>query len=276
MARNLIRRLFVTGALLALAARAGAQPPPPPPQMSTLSFIGPEIPLAPRVEGAPFSADASTQITQTLGDGTRIEQTTAGKVFRDGAGRVRREMTILGLSALDPSVEGQSVITIVDPVAGVRYVLDPRTKEARRVVTSAGFEARQSRAEAMRRGSALLPPPPPPPPPPPGESLPPARPRGAPGPPASLGTQQLLGLTATGTRRTETIPSGRIGNDRPIEITDERWESAELKVLLLSRHHDPRTGDVEYRLTNLVRGEPPRGLFTIPSEYRIIDVAPPQ
>jgi hypothetical protein len=49
-----------------------------------------------------------------------------------------------------------------------------------------------------------------------------------------------------------------------------------LKVLLLSRHHDPRTGDVEYRLTNLVRGEPQRGLFTVPSEYRIVDVAPPR
>src|SRR5262245_663068 len=103
MLRNFIRRLLVSGALLAFAARAGAQPPPPPPpppEMSTLSFIGPEIPLAPRIEGAPFSADASTQITQTLGDGTRIEQTTTGKLFRDGAGRVRREMTILGLSAL--------------------------------------------------------------------------------------------------------------------------------------------------------------------------------
>ncbi len=127
----------------------------------------------------------------------------------------------------------------------------------------------------MRRGPARLPPPPPPPAPP-GDPLPPKRPRGAPGPVASLGTQQLLGLAAAGTRRTETIALGRIGNDRPIEITDERWESAELKVLLLSHHHDPRTGDVEYRLTKLVRGEPPGSLFTIPPEYRIVDVAPPQ
>jgi hypothetical protein len=182
-------------------------------------------------------------------------------------------MKILGLSALDPPVEGQTVISIVDPVAGVRYVLDSKTKEARRVVTTARFEARQSQAEAMRRGSTQLPPPPPPPP---GEPLPPARPRGEPGSDSSVEMQQLLGLTAAGTRRTETIPPGRIGNDRPIEITDERWESAELKVLLLSRHHDPRTGDVEYRLTNLVRGEPIPGLFRVPSEYRIIDVAPPQ
>jgi RNA polymerase sigma-70 factor, ECF subfamily len=39
---------------------------------------------------------------------------------------------------------------------------------------------------------------------------------------------------------------------------------------------DPRTGDVEYRLTNLVRGEPPRRLFEIPSDDHIVDVAPPQ
>ncbi len=79
----------------------------------------------------------------------------------------------------------------------------------------------------------------------------------------------------TGTKRTEVIPVGRIGNDRPIEITDERWESVDLKVLVQSRHHDPRTGDAEYRLTNVSRSEPPRELFQPPSDYAITDAPPP-
>lgn len=74
-----------------------------------------------------------------------------------------------------------------------------------------------------------------------------------------------------GRRTRRTIPAGRIGNDRPIEITDERWESPDLKVLVLSRHHDPRTGDVEYRLTKITRAEPPAGLFMVPSGYTIVD-----
>ena len=93
--------------------------------------------------------------------------------------------------------------------------------------------------------------------------------------PESLGTKQMDGLVVTGTKRTEVIPTGRIGNDRPIEITDERWESTDLKVLVLSRHHDPRTGDVEYRLTNVTRAEPPKELFQPPSDYAIVDAPPP-
>ena len=76
-------------------------------------------------------------------------------------------------------------------------------------------------------------------------------------------------------KRTEIIPTGRIGNDRPIEITDEVWQSTELKMVVLSRHHDPRTGDVEYRLTNINRAEPARELFTPPADYTILDAPPP-
>jgi hypothetical protein len=93
--------------------------------------------------------------------------------------------------------------------------------------------------------------------------------------PEPLGTRQIEGVTAAGTRRTETIPAGRIGNDRPIVITDERWESPELKMVVMSQHHDPRTGDVEYRLTNISRAEPARDLFTVPADYDIVEVPPP-
>src|SRR5262249_2778731 len=102
--------------------------------------------------------------------------------------------------------------------------------------------------------------------------------RGGPGvanTPEPLGTRQIEGVTANGTRRTEVIPTGRIGNDRPIEISDERWESPELRMLVLSKHHDPRTGDVEVRLTNSVRAEPPRELFLPPGDYAIVDAPPP-
>ena len=90
----------------------------------------------------------------------------------------------------------------------------------------------------------------------------------------SLGTKQIDGVTATGTMTTNTIATGQIGNDRPIEITDEQWTSTDLTVLVLSRHHDPRTGDVEYRLTNIVRAEPPADLFVVPPDYTIATTPP--
>jgi hypothetical protein len=269
------RATFALALFIAAAGSAAAQPPlsGPPPGGGTLSFIGAEIPLAPVVTGAPFSAEASTQMQQTLGDGTHISRTTTGRLFRDGEGRVRREQTLVGLGTLDPTADGQTVVTIVDPVAGVRYVLDPARKMARRMATGASFEARQAQAQA-RRGAGM--PPPPPPPPPPGAVVSDrGRQAGAPTV-ESLGTRQIEGVEAAGRKWAETIPIGRLGNDRPIEVTDERWESTTLRVLVLSRHTDPRGGDIEYRLTNIIRAEPAHDLFVVPAGYTIVDTPVPE
>ena len=86
-----MRRLNVSTLAIAIAlAAAGTAAGQPPKKLQlpapTLDFIGPEIPLGPIVRGAPFSADASTSVTQLLGDGTRINRTvTATDAF--GASR---------------------------------------------------------------------------------------------------------------------------------------------------------------------------------------------
>ncbi|MBI3492182.1 MAG: hypothetical protein HY047_10440 [Acidobacteria bacterium] len=71
-------------------------------------------------------------LTQTLGDGTHISRTTTTKVYRDSDGRIRREQTVLGLDALTPGSDAPQIVTIVDPGAGVNYVLDARTRTAHR------------------------------------------------------------------------------------------------------------------------------------------------
>ena len=88
----------------------------------------------PVVTGSPFSADATTTVVQTLGDGTRIEQRATAKFYRDGTGRVRRELTVIGLDALNPSAQPRTVITF-DSVPGdaMPYTLDPAGRTARRV-----------------------------------------------------------------------------------------------------------------------------------------------
>ena len=87
----------------------------------------------------------------------------------------------------------------------------------------------------------------------------------------SLGTQFMEGVLAEGTQTTMTIPTGQIGNDRPIEIVSERWYSPDLQVLVMSRQSDPRFGDTTYRLTNIVRSEPRFTLFEVPEDFEVIE-----
>ena len=87
-----------------------------------------------------------------------------------------------------------------------------------------------------------------------------------------LGTRQIEGVSAEGTRMTTTIPAGQIGNLNPINGVSERWFSKELQMAVLITRRDPRSGDTVYRLTNIVRTEPPPDLFTVPSDYRIVDL----
>jgi hypothetical protein len=225
--------------------------------------------------GAPFSADAVVESTQVLADGNRINRKSVTRVFRDGEGRTRRE-------EMD---EAGTVLTVsvVDPVAHVSYVLDPSTRTAyrdsmliaapsmmRSRVDTAGekmtteIQAKKEAEVKLRQGG-----PPPPPPPPPLPGLRAATEMMAAGATTkeNLGSQNIEGVTATGTRATTTIPVGAIGNIQPIKIVAEQWFSPDLQVLVLTKHSDPRSGETTYRLQSIVRAEPDRSLFTMPPDY---------
>ena len=216
----------------------------------------------PVVTDAPFSADAITTVTQILGDGTRIETTTSARFFRDRMGRVRREQTIVGLGALNAASSVQTITVDPDPADGMAYTLDPATRTAYRVprlVFFSGSVFRLNTGTIMLNGRGVV-------------AAPAGRGAQA-GTQESLGTRQFDGVKAVGRKTTSVIPTGQIGNDRPIEITDERWESPELRMLVYSRNSDPRTGVVEYRLTNINRSEPPPDLFVVPADYTINEAA---
>lgn len=228
--------------------------------MSRSAAFSSDVLAGPLVTDAPFSADATTTVTQILGDGTRIEQTTNARFYRDRAGRVRREQTILGLGALNGGGSMQTITIAPDPAEGTAFTLDPMTRTARRVPriaiplagnmtfrTNGGAILVAGRTGGPPLGGAAVSSP--------TEEI--------------LGARQFDGVKALGRKTTSIIPIGQIGNDRPIEITDERWESPDLRMLIYSRNSDPRTGVVEYRLTNINRSEPPADLFMIPQDYTI-------
>ncbi len=86
----------------------------------------------------------------------------------------------------------------------------------------------------------------------------------------------MEGVEVQGTRIINSIPAGAIGNERQIDIVSERWYSNELQVVVMSRNSDPRTGETTYRLTNIVRSEPPAHLFKVPGDYTIVSMKVPQ
>jgi len=198
------------------------------------------------IKGAPYSAQLSTETTQTLADGTHISRKTTGQVYRDSEGRTRRETSLPAIGPLSAAGEARQIVSIHDAVTGVHYVLEPDQKIAQKMKAPSGKPWKGMKGF---RGS---------------EGAGPERLQ-----PESLGTQTIEGLTVEGTRTTFTIPVGQIGNDRPIVIVSERWYSPDLQTIVMSKHSDPRMGDIVFHLTNINRAEPAASLFAVPSDYTV-------
>lgn len=91
-------------------------------------------------------------------------------------------------------------------------------------------------------------------------------PRG-PGVLTPLPAREIEGVRAHGERTTWTIEAGRMGNEKPIEIVREVWTAPDLALTVATRDFDPRSGEVNYRLTHLKRGEPDPALMKVPAEF---------
>ena len=85
----------------------------------------------------------------------------------------------------------------------------------------------------------------------------------------NLQPQVVNGIRAKGSRVTMTIPKGTFGNDRDLNVVNDRWYSEELQVLLKSSNSDPRFGVTTYELTNIVQDPPHPSLFQVPADYSL-------
>lgn len=223
------------------------------------------------VKNAPYSADAVTETIQTLPDGNRITRKNTSTVYRDSQGRTRRETTIEAIGPFAASGQPAQIISISDPAAQVSWVLEPSQKIARK----SGFnmpgpglsiggmvgERRELRVVTRQPGgepveiTSV------------GDAKPAMQPTAS--KTESLGTRNIEGVPADGTRSTTTIPAGEIGNERPIDIVSERWYSPELQTVVMSKRVDPRFGETNYKLTRINRSEPPATLFQPPADYTV-------
>jgi hypothetical protein len=198
------------------------------------------------VTGAPYSATETVSTVQTLANGNTITHKNVTQVYRDSQGRMRTETTIT-----PPPESGKSAFTeivISDPVSGNRYMLNSST------MTAIQMPMPKLRAGAAS-GSTTRP-------------APPERP-GVTVTTTDLGTKTVNGVNATGKQVTETIAPGTIGNAAAITGTRTSWVATDLKVPVSIQNSDPRFGNTDMELTNIVTSEPDASLFQVPSNYTI-------
>jgi len=112
----------------------GSDDPRTPPPGDNLIFVASEMNSDGKVvKGAPYSAQAVTETTQTLSDGNRIINKSTATIYRDSEGRTRREQTLRVMGPFATAGEPPQTIFINDPVAGVNYALDTRSKVAHKM-----------------------------------------------------------------------------------------------------------------------------------------------
>jgi hypothetical protein len=267
MRANVYSVLLIAFWLALGAVEAPAQMPGPPPEPGHDMFYVRTFRMEDNkvVTGSPYSADATTENTQVLSDGNHIERKETAKVYRDSMGRTRRDLSV---NAIGPWSSGapMQMANIFDPVAGVHYMLNMQEKKAFKMPSPskppAGAPGLMTKDRVFIAGGGVT----------------------TAGPAmtivqkdagignrteTSLGTQEIEGVQAQGTKTTETIPAGRIGNEKPIVITTERWYSPDLQVDVLVKNSDPRMGEVVYQLTNISREEPDSSLFQVPADYTV-------
>jgi len=216
-----------------------------------------------------FSADVITETTRTLQDGNRIDQVAHGKYYADADGRTRTEQ-----SSFISGQEQITHITIFDPVEHVIIFL--RDNQGQKVAHVQHLNQPASTHSTQSGGvlGAIV------------SST-------SDGPVSStkkfskpvredLGTREIEGFTAHGTRTTRTVEAGQVGNEQPMVITSESWTSPELNHALLTENDDPQSGHRTVKLQNIDRTEPDPSLFQIPPDYTVKDEttsstsAPPQ
>lgn len=240
------------------------------------------------VTGRPYTAQAVTELKQTLGNGAHITQKSEASVGRDSKGRTFRVQTMNSIgpwasTGESASAGGQNetaptLTTIFDPVSKTHIDYTDNPKRAH-VIPIGGFGG-PVLAASVAGGPTV--------------TYVAGEPAGGavgfatqtrmltePGTPAKepeaeqLGERQIEGFKAVGKKTRVVIPANSIGNDSPIEITHETWYSPDLKLILESTQNDPRFGETKYALVKISAKEPSEKLFQVPAGYTVEDIPEP-
>jgi len=236
--------------LLSIGALAqDAQAPHPPDYRGVQTHI-PGVFVTP-VPGAPFTGTVEILSKEILPDGSTYIRHTINHIARNSEGVIHNERRRL----VAPSFQGEPKMLSV-------HIYDPRTR-LNTFLDPATHIARQS---TLRE-----------PPHPPANGAPPTQEQVQKSQYLTvqdLGTSTFAGIPLHGTRKLRVVPALTSGTGKDVTITDDYWYSEELKVYLVLKHSDPRTGEQTVGITQIERAEPDPSLFTIPSIYKVVDETP--
>jgi hypothetical protein len=199
------------------------------------------------VANAPFSAVVNVERSRILHDGSIGNFKSIRNIGRDSRGRIHNESRVLV-----PAAYGKTPplirIHLYDPQTRISAMLDP---QAQTFWTKTVNHPPSAVPPTIRYAS------------PPGDALP----QNEFTKQEDLGIHEMEGLPVHGVRETQTIPA-ESSTGKEIDITDEYWYSDDLRINLMIKHSDPRTGTVTMTVADITRVEPDPSLFEIPDRYK--------
>jgi hypothetical protein len=215
--------------------------------VSSAPAQNPDIFVTP-IPDNPFTGTVNVERSFVRKDGEIVKSKTAREIGRDSRGRIFNEMRTLVPASGNESPE----------VVGV-HIYDPETRVTIMV---------NDRQHTFRKGTVNRPP----------EAVPPSFLAASSGlntlpqnqftKEEDLGNKVIEGLPVHGVRQSQTIPAENNGNSgKGALITDEYWYSEDLRINLVLKHNDPRTGGVVMTVTGIKRSEPDPARFEIPAGY---------
>jgi hypothetical protein len=199
----------------------------------------------PEIPGAPFTLMLSTEWIRPLSDGSTITWVNHRLIARDAAGRVFQERHMFA-PPTEPNADRITFMQWSDPVKGDYYSCQINTLVCELMVNYPTPAEVPAVPGPTKDGKAFV-------------------------TVENLGTRTIEGMETQGTRETTTISAGAIGNDKPIAISKEFWYSPELKLNLIVKRNDPRSGTQTFTVTSLTTGDPRPTLFEIPAGFHVVD-----
>ncbi len=208
----------------------------------------------------PFTATVKATFDQKLADGDSIHGTVRYRIARDGSGRTMVEVPLNCYIGEDGHRHQTYHVTVSDRSTNTNETWSLSGNEGKIATIfhmpisqpPSPAELAAMRASAQTRQATM-----------PQWQI------------ENLGTREFQGLSAIGTRRTQTIPAGEEGNALPLVLINESWVSQDLNVTARSIHDDPRRGRTTAEIEELHRGDPDPTLFSPPEGYIIREQNPP-
>jgi len=205
----------------------------------------------PPLLNAPFTAVLHTEWTRPLANGGSFTLVNRRRVARDSKGRIYEERWLLVPKGGD--LESQmNVIQLADPEAHTLYncftLQTPRRCTlqtfAETPLTLYTPAAATTGPMPGNQGSATH---------------------------EDLGMRAIDGIEARGTRDTEYLNAGVMGNDEPFASYREFWQSPSLGVNLVSEVTGLTIGKQVFTMSHVRLGEPDPRLFELPAKFAIVD-----